>query len=180
MRVGLFNELSRIPLHGTSMKTVLLLLLALSTSLSAQSLWDKAQYGASRAALLRAYPDAVKSDSRGVTDANGSDFTFQREIGKYRYAVTLHMSNNTLSSVTMMPLSTPTMEMYSDMIYSIIAKYGGPMYQGDEQHHVTRWTIENKQVLARVEYAIVADLPWTMAMSVLYSLAKDGPQEKGC
>ena len=162
------------------MKTLLLAFLVASTTLSAQTLWDKAQYGASRATVLKAYPDAMRSDDRGMADAHGADLTFQRTIRNYRYAVTLHMRNNSLDMVTIRPLTAPSKEMYTDMLYSIIANHGGPRIQGDDLHRVASWTLENKQVLARAEYRMANDVPWTVVMAVRYTLAKDGPQEDGC
>ncbi|MBL0175363.1 MAG: hypothetical protein IPP94_08900 [Ignavibacteria bacterium] len=162
------------------MRTILLAFLTLSVSLSAQTLWDKAEYGASRTALLKAYPDAVRSDGSGAFDANGSDLTVKRNIGMYRYAVTMNMRNNKLSWVSVRPLAAPTQEMYTDMLYSIIAKYGGPSYSGDEAHRLSSWRIEQKQVLARAEFTMPKAAPWIGAMSVRYELAKDVPEDGGC
>jgi hypothetical protein len=162
------------------MKTILLAFLTLSASLSAQTLWDKAEYGASRAALLKTYPDAMKSDGRGAFDANGSDLTVQREIGKFRYAVTLNMRNNKLNWVSVRPVTTPTSEMYTDMLYSIIAKHGGPTISGDDAHRLSSWKLEQKQVLARAEYTMPKAAPWISVMSVRYELAKDVPEDGGC
>jgi hypothetical protein len=161
------------------MKTLLLAFLVASTSLSAQTLWDKAQYGASHATLMSQYPEAQRSDYRGATDPTGNDLTFNREIGKYRYAVTLHMEGDALRSVSMRPLAYPTPDMYLDMNYSIIAKYGGPNSRGDEMNSITWWTIEDKQVSAQVQFSTVNGLPWSVMLSTRYALAKDLPPPVG-
>ncbi|MBL0175364.1 MAG: hypothetical protein IPP94_08905 [Ignavibacteria bacterium] len=165
------------------MKTFLLAFLALSATLSAQTLWDKAQYGDSRADLLKTYPDAVKSDVRGASAANGSDLIITRDIGKYRYAVIMRMIGDKLDAVSIKPVTAASMDMYRDMIYSIIEKHGGGLQRGNDMRYLLWWNTEDKQVRIQAEYAAANGLPWTVNMEVRCALAKSDPsfdESGGC